>query len=94
MDSVIIAIIKEILQKLSNEHTSQVNKAAAKKFREVSKLFMMHQPNFKPKVYTKIEERTLNKRFQVVDDEKNINYDNFRIMRVNDTGINIYCEFE
>ena len=45
-----------ILHNLSTQHTSQVSKAAAKKFREVSKLFMMHQPNFKPKVYTKIED--------------------------------------
>ena len=47
---------KEILHGLSTQHTSQVSKAAAKKFQEVSKLFMMHQPNFKPKVYTKIED--------------------------------------
>ena len=47
---------KSILEKLSQEHTTQVNKAAAKKFQEVSKLFMMHKPNFKPKVYTKIED--------------------------------------
>ena len=47
---------KEILHNLSTEHTSQVSKAAAKKFQEVSKLFMMHRPNFKPKVYTKIED--------------------------------------
>ena len=47
---------KGILHDLSTQHTSQVSKAAAKKFQEVSKLFMMHQPNFKPKVYTKIED--------------------------------------
>ena len=47
---------KGILHDLSAQHTSQVSKAAAKKFQEVSKLFMMHQPNFKPKVYTKIED--------------------------------------
>ena len=47
---------KKILHDLSTEHTTQVSKAAAKKFQEVSKLFMMHQPNFKPKVYTKIED--------------------------------------
>ena len=47
---------KEILHELSIQHTIQVSKAAAKKFQEVSKLFMMHQPNFKPAIFTKIED--------------------------------------
>ena len=47
---------KSILEELSNIHTTHINKAAAKKFQEVSRLFMMHKPDFKPKVYTKIED--------------------------------------
>lgn len=47
---------KSILEELSNMHTTHINKAAAKKFQEVSRLFMMHKPDFKPKVYTKIED--------------------------------------
>jgi len=47
---------KKILKDLSMKHTTHVSKAAAKKFQEVSKLFMMHQPNFDPEVYTSVED--------------------------------------
>ena len=47
---------KKILQDLSMQHTPHVSKAAAKKFQEVSRLFMMHQPNFDPEIYTSIED--------------------------------------
>ena len=45
---------KNILQKISEKHSEHVPKAAARKFKETSKLFMMYKPNFNPQVYTKV----------------------------------------
>ena len=47
---------KKILQDISLKHTIHISKVAAKKFEEVSRLFMMHKPNFNPEVYTMVEE--------------------------------------
>ena len=47
---------KNILQKISESHSEHVSKAAARKFKETSKLFMMYKPDFNPQVYTKVED--------------------------------------
>jgi len=47
---------KEILKTISEKHAAHVSKAAAKKFKETSKLFMMYKPDFDPQVYTKVED--------------------------------------
>ena len=46
---------KKILEKISNKHTANISKVAAKNFKEVSKLYMVYQPNFDPQIYTKVE---------------------------------------
>ena len=47
---------KSILNKISIKHAEHVSKAAARKFKETSKLFMMYKPDFNPQVYTKVED--------------------------------------
>ena len=47
---------KEILIDIAKKHADHVTKAAAKKFKETSKLFMMYKPNFNPVVYTKVKD--------------------------------------
>ena len=47
---------KTILNKISVKHAEHVSKAAARKFKETSKLFMMYKPDFNPQVYTKVED--------------------------------------
>ena len=49
-------LAKEILSNIANKHALHITKAAARKFKETSKLFMMYQPNFEPEVYTKVED--------------------------------------
>tara|TARA_B100000965_G_scaffold234565_1_gene196479 strand:+ start:1251 stop:2153 length:903 start_codon:yes stop_codon:yes gene_type:complete len=49
-------VAKEILQKISNKHSENIGKAAARKFKQVSKLFMVYKPDFNPQVYTKVED--------------------------------------
>lgn len=46
---------KKILEKISNKHTANISKVAAKNFKEVSKLYMVYQPDFDPQIYTKVE---------------------------------------
>jgi len=47
---------KLILINISKKHAAHISKAAARKFKETSKLFMMYKPDFNPQVYTKVEE--------------------------------------
>jgi len=47
---------KSILNKISIKHAEHVSKAAGRKFKETSKLFMMYKPDFNPQVYTKVED--------------------------------------
>lgn len=47
---------KKILEKISKKHTANISKVAAKNFKEVSKLYMVYQPDFNPQVYTKVED--------------------------------------
>ena len=47
---------KKILHNISIKHAEHVTKAAARKFKETSKLFMMYKPDFNPQVYTKVED--------------------------------------
>ena len=47
---------KKILNQISIKHAEHVSKAAARKFKETSKLFMMYKPDFNPQVYTKVED--------------------------------------
>ena len=47
---------KKILHNISRKHAEHVSKAAARKFKETSKLFMMYKPDFNPQVYTKVED--------------------------------------
>ena len=51
---------KDILNKISDSHAEIVSKAAANKYEEVSKIFMIHKPKFKPEVYTKVEDSGIN----------------------------------
>ena len=46
---------KVILEKISKKHTASIGKIAAKKFKDISKLFMVYKPDFNPQVYTKVE---------------------------------------
>ena len=46
---------KKLLQSIAEKHAAHVSKAAAKKFKETSKVFMMYKPDFDPQVYTKVE---------------------------------------
>ena len=46
----------ETLNTISKKHAEHVSKAAARKFKETSKLFMMYKPDFNPQVYTKVED--------------------------------------
>tara|TARA_B100000029_G_scaffold442103_1_gene460305 strand:+ start:249 stop:1154 length:906 start_codon:yes stop_codon:yes gene_type:complete len=45
---------KLILENISKKHTASISKAAKRTFKDISKLFMMYQPNFQPQVYTKV----------------------------------------
>jgi len=47
---------KKILEKISKKHTANISKVASKNFKEVSKLYMVYQPDFDPQVYTKVED--------------------------------------
>ena len=47
---------KLILSKISIKHAEHVSKAATRKFKETSKLFMMYKPDFNPQVYTKVND--------------------------------------
>jgi len=47
---------KTILQKISKKHAASISKVAAKKFKDISKLFMVYKPDFNPQVYTKVED--------------------------------------
>ena len=47
---------KKILEKISKKHTANISKVAAKNFKEVSKLYMVYQPDFNPQIYTKVED--------------------------------------
>lgn len=47
---------KKILEKISKKHTANISKVAAKNYKEVSKLYMVYQPDFNPQVYTKVED--------------------------------------
>tara|TARA_Y100000994_G_C15700095_1_gene444742 strand:- start:1650 stop:2555 length:906 start_codon:yes stop_codon:yes gene_type:complete len=45
---------KSILESLAFEHSTSISKAAERKFKELTKLLMIYQPDFKPQVYTKV----------------------------------------
>ena len=45
---------KSILESLASEHSTSISKAAERKFKELTKLLMIYQPDFKPQVYTKV----------------------------------------
>ena len=47
---------KKILEKISKKHTANISKVAAKNFKQVSRLYMVYQPDFEPQVYTKVED--------------------------------------
>ena len=47
---------KNILDKISKKHAASISKVAAKKFKDISKLFVVYKPNFNPQVYTKVED--------------------------------------
>ena len=45
-----------MLEKISKKHTANISKVAAKNYKEVSKLYMVYQPDFNPQIYTKVED--------------------------------------
>ena len=47
---------KGILGKISKKHSANISKAASKKFKENSELFMVYKPDFNPQVYTRVED--------------------------------------
>ena len=47
---------KIILENISKKHAANISKAASKKFKDISKLFMVYKPDFNPQVYTKVED--------------------------------------
>jgi len=47
---------KGILEEISKKHATSISKVAAKKFKDISKLFMVYKPDFNPQVYTKVED--------------------------------------
>ena len=47
-------VSKKILDEISKKHTANVSKAAKRRFKDLTKLFMVYQPNFEPQVYTKV----------------------------------------
>ena len=47
---------KKMLEKISKKHTANISKVAAKNYKEVSKLYMVYQPDFNPQIYTKVED--------------------------------------
>ncbi|MAZ60591.1 MAG: mechanosensitive ion channel protein MscS [Candidatus Marinimicrobia bacterium] len=47
---------KKTLEKISKKHTANISKVAAKNFKQVSRLYMVYQPDFEPQVYTKVED--------------------------------------
>ena len=47
---------KTILDKISQKHSANISKAAARSFKQLSKLYMMYQPDFNPQIYTKVED--------------------------------------
>tara|TARA_Y100000590_G_C15538810_1_gene946108 strand:+ start:30 stop:818 length:789 start_codon:yes stop_codon:yes gene_type:complete len=47
---------KAILEKVSKKHTANISKAAARSFKNLSKLYMVYQPDFNPQVYTTVKD--------------------------------------
>ena len=47
---------KKLLEKISKKHAASISKVAAKKFKDISKLYMVYKPDFNPQVYTKVED--------------------------------------
>ena len=47
---------KSLLESISKKHTAHISKAAKRTFKAISKLFLVHQPNFDPQVYTTVED--------------------------------------
>ncbi len=42
------------MDQISRKHTANVSKAAKRRFKDLTKLFLVYQPNFEPQVYTKV----------------------------------------
>ena len=51
---------KKILHTVASDNAEHITKDAAKKYEEATKLFMIQKPNFKPEVYTKVEDSGVN----------------------------------
>jgi small-conductance mechanosensitive channel len=51
---------KDILEKIGTKHAAHLTKAATKRLKETSKQFMILMPQFKPEVYTKVEDCGIN----------------------------------
>ena len=47
---------KEILENVSKTHTAHISKAAKRTFKDITKLFLVYQPNFDPQVYTDVKD--------------------------------------
>ncbi|MBC8214785.1 MAG: mechanosensitive ion channel family protein [Candidatus Marinimicrobia bacterium] len=47
---------KDILSEISKKHAEHLSKAASKRLKLTTKKFLIHQPNFAPTVYTKVED--------------------------------------
>jgi len=45
---------KDVLDNISKKHTANISKAAKRRFKDLTKLFIVYQPNFEPQVYTKV----------------------------------------
>ena len=47
---------KSILETIAKKHTESISKAAERSFKNLSKLYMVYQPDFKPQVYTNVKD--------------------------------------
>tara|TARA_Y100000590_G_C15534538_1_gene944488 strand:- start:29 stop:913 length:885 start_codon:yes stop_codon:yes gene_type:complete len=51
---------KKILKTIANDHSEYVTTEAAREYEKATQLFMIQKPNFKPEVYTKVEDSGVN----------------------------------
>ncbi len=51
---------KKIIKTIADDNAEYVSNEAAKEYEEATKLFMIQKPNFKPEVYTKVEDSGVN----------------------------------
>ena len=51
---------KKILKTIANDHSEYVTSEASSEYEKATQLFMIQKPNFKPEIYTKVEDSGVN----------------------------------